>query len=121
VIFDSCHSASGTRDDEADHPLGRRSRDAEVLAKIPCNIDYELIKNHLSQPPQTGESRSLSLPLYTDQASHVLLSACGSHGKAWEENGRGAFTDALIDTMRKYGVDKITYQNLIVALPGLIQ
>jgi hypothetical protein len=111
LIFDSCHSASGSRNDpNLDARLsGRLSRGAEVVVEIPYDIDDDLISG----------SRGPARLLHTDQASHVLLAACGSLEKAWEENGRGVFTAALIKTMQGYSVDKITYQNLIAAMPML--
>ncbi|KAG8737059.1 hypothetical protein FRC10_008610 [Ceratobasidium sp. 414] len=124
VIFDSCHSASGSRGDCADETVpGRIAREAEVLADVPANIDSDILPStvvHDYSPSETiGESRRPELPLYTDQASHIHFAACGSEEKAWEEEGRGVFTAALLKCIRASGVDKISYQNLMVSLPML--
>ncbi|CAE6469513.1 unnamed protein product [Rhizoctonia solani] len=86
VIFDSCHSASGTREPAKPQKgvLDRRERSAEVKRDIPWSID-----------------------------------PCGSEEKAYEENGRGVFTTALLKSIRAHGVDKITYHGLIKSLPSL--
>ncbi|KAH7337508.1 caspase domain-containing protein [Rhizoctonia solani] len=114
VIFDSCHSASGTRDDL--QSPGRRARSAEILFPIPHDIDDDIFTHDsVSLKVQRGSE----LLLDSDQASHIHISACGSNQKAWEENGKGFFTPALLDTLRRSGVDNITYENLIKALPTL--
>ncbi|KAF8752246.1 Caspase domain [Rhizoctonia solani] len=104
VIFDSCHSASGTRDLITTRPkkgvLDRRKRSAEVKQDIPWDIDSDIID------PKLGIT------------SHVHLTACGSEEKAYEEDGRGVFTVALLKSIRAHGVDKLTYHNLVKSLPS---
>ncbi|KAF8717493.1 Caspase domain, partial [Rhizoctonia solani] len=112
VIFDSCHSASGTRDD-LERP-GLKARSADVLFPIPDDIDDDILA-HSSLSTKIG--RSSELLLYSDQASHIHIAACGSNQKAWEDEGRGYFTAVLLDTLRKSRVDNITYENLLKALP----
>ncbi|KAG8760741.1 hypothetical protein FRC12_009510 [Ceratobasidium sp. 428] len=120
VVFDSCHSTSGSRNEAIS---GRVAREAEVMLPIPNDIDLDIFpanavdNYYLHETP--AESRRTELPLYTDQASHVHLAACGSEEKAWEEDGRGDFTKSLLRCIRASGVDKISYQNLIVSLPML--
>ncbi|CAE6402008.1 unnamed protein product [Rhizoctonia solani] len=122
VIFDSCHSASGTRD--ATRPkkgvLDRRGRSAEVKRDIPWDIDSEIVSPRLGlvPPPKKDEKRHTNLPLCANQTSHVHLAACGSEEKAYEEDGRGVFTVALLKSIRAHGVDKLTYHNLIKSLPS---
>ncbi|CUA71777.1 hypothetical protein RSOLAG22IIIB_09824 [Rhizoctonia solani] len=110
VIFDSCHSASGTRD-SSEHP-GLRARSAEVQFPIPDDIDGDILAQS-SIGSKIG--RGAELLLHSDQNSHVHIAACGSTQKAWENNGKGFFTDILLDTLRKSRVDNITYENLIKA------
>ncbi|CAE6402029.1 unnamed protein product [Rhizoctonia solani] len=114
VIFDSCHSASGTRD-ELEQP-GLRARSADVQFPIPHDIDDDILA-HSSLGTKLG--RSSELLLYSDQSSHIHISACGSNQKAWEDNGKGQFTAILLDTLRKSRVDNITYENLLKSLPAL--
>ncbi|KAB5591938.1 hypothetical protein CTheo_4616 [Ceratobasidium theobromae] len=117
VIFDSCHSASGSRADEPEKTTSRIARSAEILFDIPCDINNtDLLPTFLAG---MREARSIELPLCTNQASHIHLAACGSSEKAWEEDGRGVFTTALLEAFRTIGIDKITYHNLIKSLPSL--
>ena len=52
--------------------------------------------------------------------SHVLLAACHSNGVAYERTSRGVFTVALLETLMKFGVNKLTYASLIdVRMPPL--
>ncbi|KAG8688268.1 hypothetical protein FRC11_005756 [Ceratobasidium sp. 423] len=114
VVSDSCHSASGTRDDLA-RP-GLKARSAEPIFAIPFDIDDDILTH---SPLGSKTARGAELLLYSDQASHIHIAACGSAEKAWEDNGKGWFTTALLDTLRQSRVDNITYENLIKALPLL--
>ncbi|KAG8706555.1 hypothetical protein FRC09_002352 [Ceratobasidium sp. 395] len=120
LILDSCYSASGDRTDDAENGVsGRITRDAEVEIKVPCDIDA----NIMSSTPvghSSKEARVPELPLYTDQASHVLLAAAGSNQKAWEGSGRGDFTRVLLAGIeRAGGAREITYEDLIRSLERL--
>ncbi|KAG8708317.1 hypothetical protein FRC11_006569, partial [Ceratobasidium sp. 423] len=119
VIFDSCHWASGTRVPNKPRKgvLDRRERAAEVKRDIPWDIDHDIIR---PAPPWRGnETHYTRWSLCTNQTSHIHLAACGSEEKAYEENGRGVFTMALLKSIRANGVDKITYHSLIKSLPSL--
>ncbi|CAE6381252.1 unnamed protein product [Rhizoctonia solani] len=122
VVFDSCHSASGTRDMTRPNKgvLDRRRRSAEVKRDIPWDIDTDIVSPRLGlvPPPKKDEKRHTNLPLCANQTSHVHLAACGSEEKAYEEDGRGVFTVALLKSIRAHGVDKLTYHNLIKSLPS---
>jgi hypothetical protein len=116
VIFDSCHSASGNRDDETEESdSGGQARSAEIDFDVPCNIDDDILQPHMHS---LGGTRGTEPLLCIDQTSHVYLAACGSDQKAREENGRGVFTVALLKAMREH-IGKITYRNLIISLPVL--
>lgn len=117
VIFDSCHSASANRG-EAHSPSLREPRCAGITFDIPWNIDEHIFPSATASS-SNEDSRRTSPPLCTHQTSHIHFAACGSEELAWEEEGRGAFTAALLRTIRAHGVDKLTYQNLMVALPIL--
>ncbi|CAE6447176.1 unnamed protein product [Rhizoctonia solani] len=117
VIFDSCHSASGCRDDEPDSgptKRDRRHRSAEVKDEIPVDIDDDLIG--FGSPLSTKQGRDAELLLYTDQSSHIHLAACGTHQKAIEEGARGLFTTELLKKIRQSRVDNVTYHNLLRSL-----
>ncbi|CAE6439211.1 unnamed protein product, partial [Rhizoctonia solani] len=113
VVFDSCYSASGTREDLA-RP-GLKARSAAPKFAIPYDIDNEI--THSSPDFETG--RGVGLLLHSDQVSHIHIAACGPAETAWEDNGKGWFTTALLDTLRQSRIDAITYENLIEALPAL--
>ncbi|QRV98781.1 ICE-like protease (caspase) p20 domain protein [Ceratobasidium sp. AG-Ba] len=125
VIFDSCHSASANRGENLDNAVpGRIARDPEVQVNIPDNIDADIISLSPIKPPESSYSaaelsRHALLPLYSDQASHVYFAACGSQEKAWEEDGKGVFTSALLRCIRANGVDKISYSDLLMSMPLL--
>ena len=51
--------------------------------------------------------------------SHVLLAACRETEVAHEEDGRGAFTQALLATLRSVSTDKVTYQDIMERLPDI--
>ena len=48
--------------------------------------------------------------------SHVLLSACSSSGPAWESNGRGVFTVALLELLKDSRMDKLRYCDIIMRM-----
>ncbi|KAG8725560.1 hypothetical protein FRC11_001807 [Ceratobasidium sp. 423] len=123
MIFDSGHSASGTRMPTKPRKgvLGWRERSAEVKRDIPWDIDSDIVRPErgIVPPPKDNEIYHPNLPLCTNQTSHIHLAACGSEEKAYEENGRGVFTMALLKSIRANGFDKITYHSLIKSLPSL--
>ncbi|KAG8836256.1 hypothetical protein FRC18_011647, partial [Serendipita sp. 400] len=108
VILDCCHSGSGTRDGF------RRVRSVEANEDIPDDLDIEIWG--------TSEGKRAKIPAefkYHGSASHVLLAACASNQSAMENNCRGVFTQALLDTITTLGVENLTYASLIKHLPDL--
>lgn len=89
-------------------------RGVNLEINIPPNLDEDII----------GGSRGTAIPptfLNSGLSSHVLLAACGA-GETAKENSnrtRGAFTEALLDTLRSVGPEKVTYKDLILRLPTL--
>ena len=49
--------------------------------------------------------------------SHVLLSACNPVQQAYELDGRGAFTAALMKLLRSTNLEKLSYTDIIRRLP----
>ncbi|CAE6381270.1 unnamed protein product [Rhizoctonia solani] len=98
VVFDSCHSASGSRDGFGVFS-STQPRYAPVQYDIPSNLDADIFK---TAPARQIKSRSVEPLLCTDQASHVLLAACGSREKAWEQNHQGQFTTALLQALKTH-------------------
>jgi hypothetical protein len=53
--------------------------------------------------------------------SHVLLAACGAKEIAYEDQGNGVFTAALLRLLSAVGAHNVTYANLLQRLPHLIE
>ncbi|KAF8958347.1 caspase domain-containing protein [Flammula alnicola] len=100
VIMDSCYSASGTRS-FSDSPNVVRSVRPPSNFKLQESLDQEI--------------RSL-FPNNGGLQSHILLSACGSSGQAWESNGRGVFTVALLDLLTNSHIDKLRYCDIVMRM-----
>ena len=49
----------------------------------------------------------------------VVLAACEAAESAWEFEGRGFFTKALLDVLVACGTDNLTYQDLVQYIPTL--
>lgn len=110
VILDCCHSGSGTRHVEK-RQMSRLERGFDLEADIiPSTLD-DVIWNKL---PKDRESVSAA-----GSKSHVLLAACRESEVAFETDGHGAFTRALLDTLRTIPTDTVTYQDLIRRLPAI--
>ncbi|KAA1472264.1 hypothetical protein DENSPDRAFT_170741 [Dentipellis sp. KUC8613] len=113
VIFDCCHSGSGTREDEFDPD--RLVRGIETVAEIPTDLDRDIWSN------STGDrlAKVASGFAHTGLRSHVLFAACSAEETAKEEDRRGVFTKALLEALRMYGADKVTYKDLAQRIPLL--
>ncbi|KAH7921893.1 hypothetical protein BV22DRAFT_1131903 [Leucogyrophana mollusca] len=113
VIFDCCHSGSGTRTDETDPTLLVRGID--ISAAVPPKLDQEIwapLMNHRAAELAPGF-------LHSGLRSHVLLAACGAGERAQEFQGRGLFTRALLDAFATVGSDKLTYTELVRRIANL--
>lgn len=118
MIFDCCHSASGTRS-------------ADPLANSDCairGVKYrgQLLSHPIFGHPSSG-SRTRGVQVassYTNGGlkSHVLLAACNAREFAREEQKRGAFTIALLDVLYKIDLNdmrNLTYRDLLKRIPQL--
>ena len=56
---------------------------------------------------------------YGGLRAYVLLAACGEEESALEQNHRGLFTQALLDALKKFGIDKLTYTSLLKRMSPL--
>ncbi|KAI0319917.1 caspase domain-containing protein [Amylostereum chailletii] len=100
VIFDCCHSGSGTRE------LGL-ARGFTLKDPPPENIDADILK-------LVARGRGANVPTkfaYAGLSSHVLLAACSPNEIAMERNGRGMFTTALLKSLESSR--NVTYKDLI--------
>ncbi|VDC04283.1 unnamed protein product, partial [Peniophora sp. CBMAI 1063] len=111
VIFDCCHSGSGTRKLELEHATPHLERGFELDADtvIPPNLDEDIwgvVYNGRSTDTPSGFA-------FSGTRSHVLLAACRESEKAYESYCRGIFTQTLLAELRRIKTDKITYQGLM--------
>jgi hypothetical protein len=107
VIFDSCHSGSSTRD-STDLGGEIRSIDLPFEYRVRCEDPYS--------------SRAIGVAKRFDNAglsSHVLLAAASSSYSACEHQGRGVFTKALLDLLRRVPLGSLTYLEVMNQLPDL--
>ncbi|KAF8875733.1 caspase domain-containing protein [Gymnopilus junonius] len=114
VVLDSCCSGSGTRA----IPELLVARKVNYNLELPYNLDDRLHPKHSGE---TGSKEIHIAPGFDNGGlkSHVLLAACGSGELARETHGRGAFTQALLDTLHGRNIQKITYSNLLHLMPAL--
>ncbi|KAF8129521.1 hypothetical protein EV363DRAFT_1495581, partial [Boletus edulis] len=108
IIFDCCHSASGTRG------LDNKCEDDEYIPRsvglhfnIPENLDDDI-----------WGSRAMSVAngfAYHGLQSHVLLAACRETELAYEHKGRGLFASALLVALRSCAASGLapTYAELL--------
>ncbi|KAA1472307.1 hypothetical protein DENSPDRAFT_173021 [Dentipellis sp. KUC8613] len=113
VIFDCCHSGSGTRTDEIDSSY--LVRGIEIKKPVPSDLDKEIWS-------QAADDRATVVAagfLQSGLRSHVLLAACGAAETAQERDGRGVFTKSFLETIISTGADKLTYRDIIQRIPNL--
>ncbi|KAF9059379.1 caspase domain-containing protein [Rhodocollybia butyracea] len=117
VIVDSCHSGSCTRSYLLDDPkLAVRG------VELPDNfvIAVQQLMNDLMTAEEGNRAYAPAAGYETiGHGSHMLLAGCMQGEEAKENKGRGAFTTALLALFQDYGVDKLTYIDVIDKLPDL--
>lgn len=102
VIFDCCHSGSGTRSaDEISGAVARFTGDATYKREIGSYADEYYLRQM--------KSGTLSIP--TER--HILLAGCERNQTSKEINGAGIFTSTLLEVLEKSGPD-ISYAELFV-------
>ena len=102
MIFDSCHSGSGTRS-ESD----TRVRGGPYEGEIPLDLDDDIVI------PSTRGARVPDKFRHHGLRSHVLLAACAPHELAHEKKSSGAFTGALLKALNGANTAELTYQSWI--------
>ncbi|KAJ1303010.1 hypothetical protein OPQ81_011211 [Rhizoctonia solani] len=116
LIFDCCHSATGTRDT----PENARFVNKANLPELPASPDKDIIHDALSGSRDIVDPASLGFS-FEGMDSHVLLAACG-HGEVAFENGaegHGYFSAALLQLLRSVKVESLTYKGCMQRLPPL--
>ncbi|KAK0451478.1 caspase domain-containing protein [Armillaria borealis] len=104
VVLDCCHAAGINRG--LQHPDAQlRSRRILHPPQISPKCD-STISSRRSRGITSGFSGS-------SWDSHIVLAACSRHQFAWEEDGQGIFTRALLKVMRRTPSRRITYKSLM--------
>ncbi|KAG7440929.1 uncharacterized protein BT62DRAFT_997422 [Guyanagaster necrorhizus] len=112
VIFDCCHSGSGTRMEGNDPTFAVRGTDLSKTYTVDQDLLHDIEPDARAGVVAKGFEKS-------GLSSHMLLSACKAGQAAMEKLGRGAFTSALLILLQDNGVDKLTYKDVITNLPDL--
>ncbi|KAI0318754.1 caspase domain-containing protein [Amylostereum chailletii] len=112
VIFDCCHSGSGTRSDE--HDPTRLARGFRLGESVPNDIDKDILGDVLGRAAENPPGFA-----YAGLESHVLLAACMADETALEEKGRGLFTQKLLKKLSSVSADRITYRDLMGGLDDI--
>ncbi|QRV92055.1 ICE-like protease (caspase) p20 domain protein [Ceratobasidium sp. AG-Ba] len=116
VIFDCCHSTGGTRGESSE--VIARCVDSKDLPPLSSNVDEAI----LGQTSALGRSSAIPTGFaHRALRSHVLLAACGSNEVAWERDGRGEFTSALLSILGVPHLNQMSYSELMDSLPPMAQ
>ena len=103
VLFDCCHSGSGTREVKALRGVRPRLTH-EVTTERPLE---SYLDGHYSR------LREARQPLLVPKGRHILLAACERGQLAQEAPGHGLFTSTLIDVLETSG-GELSYADLFV-------
>jgi hypothetical protein len=103
VLFDCCHSGSGTREVKAARGLKPRLTH-EVTTERPLDTYLDGYYSRLRDAQQ---------PLFVPTARHILLAACERGQLAQETPGHGLFTSTVLDVLEKSG-GELSYADLFV-------
>jgi hypothetical protein len=86
---------------------------------MPSDLDPPIFSD-----AQFQESRDASIVpgfVHRGMKSHILLAACGAEERAYEDQGKGVFTAALLKLLYEVGTQNVTYANLLQRLPRLTE
>ncbi|KAK0451584.1 hypothetical protein EV421DRAFT_1044539 [Armillaria borealis] len=107
LILDCCHAAGINRGMQPADIPNARSRRILNPPRLSASGDSTMLSRGSSGVKVTsGFSGSL-------WDSHVLLAACNRRQSAWEVDGQGLFTRALLKIMRKNPINGLTYRSLM--------
>lgn len=101
ILFDCCHSGSGTRE------VGRGLKPRlthEITTERPLE---SYLDGHYARLRDAGQ------PLFVPTGRHILLAACERGQLAQEAPGHGLFTSTLVDVLAKSG-GELSYADLFV-------
>lgn len=103
VIFDCCHSSPGTQSQNTKALV--RSVDLTLSSSMDRDIDGAVLMGNPSYQTTNGPSDNFS--------AHILISACSPSEKARENQGRGAFSIALLKLLRTVPPNELRYSELL--------
>lgn len=106
VILDSCNSGTATRKPEASTVMAR------FFTPLTDTIDVEDAEEPFVESAKGMVNESL--------AGMVVLSAAADNNPALEKNGRGIFTDALLQVMMGVAEQPLTYAQVARQAPPLV-
>lgn len=90
-----------------------RGRYADIPASFIRNVGYSQLRQGIDRVvvdqrvPET----------FSQPATHVVLTSCGVEEAAFESDGRGVFTRALLETLTAVATEDVSYEELIARLP----
>ena len=114
VVFDSCHSASGTRSEDDNSLTLVRSAQLEDVP-FRKETDREIWESFQRGPrPDEAHSRR-------GLGSHILISACRSSEEASEYNGHGRLSMALLKLLDKISPNKLRYRDILANMEPISQ
>ncbi|KAH6909145.1 caspase domain-containing protein [Coprinopsis sp. MPI-PUGE-AT-0042] len=116
VIFDCCHSGSGTRGGDEKEDSSATVRGAHITEQgIPHDDDPEMRAGTRGVKVAKGFA-------HRGIRSHVLLAACSANELAREDAnvGRGRFTVALLKLLRTTGVEQLVYADVLCRIDPII-
>lgn len=120
MILDCCHSASGTRTQDLLAqgllPDPKLYRGVDISAPVSADLDREIWGDDAYESILTRAPAIANGCFKTALYSHVLLAGCNSDQKA--KDG-GAFTDALLNMLRREGLERLSYADLMRQLPRI--
>ncbi|QRV77161.1 ICE-like protease (caspase) p20 domain protein [Ceratobasidium sp. AG-Ba] len=117
AIFDCCHSRSVSRLPTPTGPVDRFARYVPPFELPPISLDID--KDLFLPRTELRKAVVAKEFTYRELRSHVLLAACEAKELAYETNGAGDFTAALVKTLIENGADRTTYKGCIQRLPIL--
>ena len=83
---------------------------------MPSDLDPEICSDIQSGFVLIGHSF-----LHHSMRSHILLAACGAKEHAYEAQGKGVFTTALLKLLYEDDAHTLTYTNLLRDFPHLTE
>jgi len=109
VVFDCCHSGSGSRNDNNDSLTLVRTTELED-GPFGSETDRDIWDcGSRSAGPHEGY-------LHRGEWSHMFISACSSSEDAIEHNGHGRLSTALIKLLFNTSPNKLRYRDLLASI-----